>query len=133
MPSAEPGPQYIPRHLAVRSYRILNARLAYLVTRVNSLLQLVNCLKLDDFELLASGGRGDLHFVADFAIQKRAADGRSGGDKPLFDISLFAADQLVLDAYILLGIDDHDLGAESGSVGGDIGQVQHTQIAHAFL
>ena len=42
--------------------------MAGLDTQANSLLELMNGLKLDYFEFFAAGRRGDLDFVADFAI-----------------------------------------------------------------
>jgi len=93
----------------------------------------VNGNEADDFEFLLAGRGGDFDFVADFAVEERLADRRGGGDQALFDVGFLAADELVLDFDVTLGVQDDEARAVAGAVRGNIGEIQHAQIAHALF
>src|SRR5690242_14849888 len=98
-----------------------------------ALLLVVDGDEVHDLEFLFSGGRGDLHLVTNPAVEKRAADGGSRGYQPFFGVGLFAADQLVFDFDVALGIQHQDPRAVPGAVLGNVRKIQHAQVAHAFL
>ena len=97
------------------------------------LLGVVDGEETNDLKFLLAGGRGDLNFVADLAVEQRAADRRGGGDEAFFGVGFLAADQLVFDFGFTLDIEDDDAGAEAGAVLGNIGEVEHAEVAEAFF
>ncbi len=87
----------------------------------------------NDFEFFLASGGGNLHFIANLTIQKRATDGRSGGDKTLFDVGFFAADELVFDLNVALQVKYKYAGAVARTVPGNVTEIEHAKIAHALL
>jgi hypothetical protein len=76
----------------------------------------------DDFEFLFAGGGSDFDFVADFAVEERFADGGGGGDEAFFDVGFLAADELVLDFDVALGVENSEARAVAGAVRWNIGE-----------
>lgn len=87
----------------------------------------------DDLKFLFAGRRGDLDFVADLAIEESTADGRSGGDKALVGVGFLAADELVFDFDVALSVQNDDAGAVAGTILGNVGEIEHAEIAHALF
>lgn len=93
----------------------------------------VNGDKTHDFKFFFASRRGDLHFITDPAIEKSAADGRSGGDETLFGVGFLAADELVFDLKVALEVKHNNARTITGTVLGDVGEVEHAKIAHALF
>ena len=86
-----------------------------------------------DFKFFFASRRGDLHFIANLTIEKSTADGRSSGDETLFGVGLLAADELVFDLNVALQVKYNYAGTIAGTVLGDVGEVEHAEIAHALF
>src|SRR5882724_7752407 len=99
----------------------------------NILCLFVNGEKADDFEFFFAGGSEHLNLVADLAVEKRAADGGSGGDHSLLNVGFFRADELIFDFHAFLDVHHHDARAVAGTVFRNIGEVQHAEVTHAFF
>ena len=97
------------------------------------LLVFVDGNKTHNFKFLGPGRSGYFYFVAHFAIEQSPADGRGGGDKTLLGVGFFRADQLVFDLDVAVCIQHNDAGAVAGTIFGDIGEVEHAEIAHALF
>jgi hypothetical protein len=87
----------------------------------------------DDLKFFFASRRGDLNFITDPAIEQSAADGRSCGDHAFFEVGLLAADELVFDLNAALNVKDNNARAITGTVLGDIGEVEHAEIAHTLF
>lgn len=87
----------------------------------------------DDFKFFFAGGRGHFDLIADFFVEKSFADGRGGGDETLFGFGFFGRDQLVVNLHVFLGVEDGEARTVAGAVLGDIGEIEHTEVAHAFF
>jgi len=93
----------------------------------------VNRDESNDFEFFLPCWSLHLYFVADFAIQKRAPNWRGGGDQSLLDIGFFTADELVFYFDALLNVNDPKARAIAGAILGDVGEIQHAEVAHALF
>src|SRR5450432_4104373 len=129
-PSSGPAPQYIRPHrwwpthvVTIRRKKTLNGYLGILVDGHQA----------DYLEFLFTGGSGDLDFVAHFAVKQGLADRRSGGDEAVLGVGFLGTHQLVFDFDVFLGIEHGQTGAVAGAVLGDVGQVEHAQIAQALF
>ncbi len=69
-----------------------------------------------NFKFFVAGGGSDLNFVANLTIEQSAADRRSCGDETLFNIGFFGADELVLNFYAALHVEDDDAGTVAGAI-----------------
>src|SRR5581483_10867781 len=72
-------------------------------------------------------------FVADLAIEERAADGRSCGGEALVGVGFLAADGLVFDFDVALSVQNDDAGAVARTILGNVGEIEHAAIAHALF
>ena len=89
--------------------------------------------KANNFEFFLASGGGNLNFITNLPIQKGATDRRSSGDKALFDIGFFTADELVFHLNIALHVKHKNAGTVAGAVFRDIGEIEHAEIAHALF
>ena len=87
----------------------------------------------DDFKFLFAGRSGDFDFVADLAIEEGLANGRGGGDETLFGVGFLGTDKLVFDLYVALGVEHGESGTVTGAILGNVGEIEHAEIAHALL
>ncbi len=87
----------------------------------------------NDFEFFFASGGGNLDFIAHLAIEKGAADGRSGGDEPLFDVGFLTADELVFDLNLALQVKYNYAGAIAGTIFRNVGEIEHAEVAHALF
>ena len=97
------------------------------------LLAVVDGDEADEFKFLFAGGGDNFDFVADLAVEEGFADGGGGGDETLLGVGFLAADERVFDFGVALQVQNGEARAVSGAVLGDIGKVQHAEIAHALL
>src|SRR5690348_13078089 len=88
-----------------------------------ALLLVVDGGETHDFEFLFSGRSGNLHLVADPAIEKRPADRGSSGYETFFDVGFFAADELVFNLDVALRVQNYDPGAVAGAVPGNVREI----------
>jgi len=93
----------------------------------------VDCDEFDDFEGFSAGRGRDLDFIADLAVEKSLANRRGCGDEAFFGVNFFAADELVLDLDVFVGIENENSGAVTGTIFGNVGEIQHSEVAHAFF
>src|SRR5260370_18718573 len=97
------------------------------------LLAVVDGEEADNFKFFLARGRGNFDFVADLAVEQGLADRRSRGDEPLIGVSFLAAHQRIFDFRVALEVHNGEPGTVSRAVLGDIAEVHHAEIAHAFL
>src|ERR1700723_1686829 len=90
-------------------------------------------LQLEEFQLALAVGSANPRPVPRLLAEQRPADWRGRRDQPFSDVGLFAGHQLVLDLFVLAGIEDGHGRAEPGLIGWDVDEVDHGKLAHPLL